>query len=135
MPKIPAPHTDYYPANLSALLVGLLMLALNLPVASVLVAMGNYLESLQHGSQVVLAMVLGAMIAFDMGGPVNKAAFFFGAAMIEQQNPPSWGLRAAAICTLPLGAWPGNVAESQTLERGTARVGLGYGWDGGDWDY
>jgi fructose-specific phosphotransferase system IIC component len=43
------------------------------------------------------------MIAFDMGGPVNKAAFFFGAAMIEEGQFAVMGACAAAICTPPLG--------------------------------
>jgi fructose-specific phosphotransferase system IIC component len=43
------------------------------------------------------------MIAFDMGGPVNKAAFFFGAAMIKEGNFAVMGACAAAICTPPLG--------------------------------
>jgi fructose PTS system EIIBC or EIIC component len=47
--------------------------------------------------------VLGAMIAFDMGGPVNKAAFFFGSAMIEQGNYLVMGACAAAIGVPPLG--------------------------------
>jgi fructose-specific phosphotransferase system IIC component len=38
------------------------------------------------GNQVILGIVLGSMIAFDMGGPVNKVAFFFGAAMIQKGN-------------------------------------------------
>jgi fructose PTS system EIIBC or EIIC component len=69
---------------LSAVPVGLLMLALNLPMAQLMVALNHGLGHMQSGSQVVLAMVLGAMIAFDMGGPVNKTAFFFGVAMIQQ---------------------------------------------------
>lgn len=48
-------------------------------------------------------MVLGAMIAFDMGGPVNKVAFLFGAAMIKEGNYAVMGACAAAICTPPLG--------------------------------
>jgi cytochrome c biogenesis factor len=51
----------------------------------------------------VLAMILGAMIAFDMGGPINKVAFFFGAGLIEHQNYTVMGCVAAAICTPPLG--------------------------------
>jgi fructose PTS system EIIBC or EIIC component len=58
---------------------------------------------MQTGNQVVLGMILGAMIAFDMGGPVNKAAFFFGAGMIQQNNFAVMGACAAAICTPPLG--------------------------------
>src|ERR1035438_6570671 len=88
---------------LSALPVGLLMLTLDIPIATIMVDMMKFLEGLQSGSQIVLAMVLGAMIAFDMGGPVNKAAFFFGAAMIQQGNYSIMGACAAAICTPPLG--------------------------------
>src|SRR5882724_8046548 len=87
----------------SAVPVGLLMLALNMPIAKIMVGMGHVLENLQGGSQVFLAMILGAMIAFDMGGPINKAAFFFGAAMIDQHNFAFMGACAAAICTPPLG--------------------------------
>lgn len=115
---------------LSALPVGLLMLALNMPIATIMVDLGHQLENLQHGSQVLLAMVLGAMIAFDMGGPVNKAAFFFGAAMIEQNNFAVMGAIAAAICTPPLGLALAtflnrkNWSEEQR-ESGLAALGMG----------
>jgi PTS system fructose-specific IIC component len=106
------------------------MLALNLPVARIMVGLGHYLESLQHGSQVVLAMVLGAMIAFDMGGPVNKAAFFFGAAMIQQHNYSIMGACAAAICTPPLGLGLATLLNrkqwtEEQHESGLAALGMG----------
>jgi fructose-specific phosphotransferase system IIC component len=115
---------------LSALAVGLLMLVLNLPLASVMVGLGHFLESLQSGSQVVLAMVLGAMIAFDMGGPVNKAAFFFGAAMIQQDNYAIMGACAAAICTPPLGLGLATLLarsrwSEEQRESGLAALGMG----------
>jgi PTS system fructose-specific IIC component len=114
----------------SALPVGLLMLALNIPIAKVMVEMGLFLESLQSGSQIILAMVLGAMIAFDMGGPVNKAAFFFGAAMIEQQNYTIMGACAAAICTPPLGLGLATLLNrklwsEEQRESGLAALGMG----------
>jgi len=119
---------------LSTVPVGLLMLWLNMPLAQIMVGMGNFLESLQSGSQIVLAMVLGAMIAFDMGGPVNKAAFFFGAAMIEQQNYAIMGACAAAICTPPLGLglatllnrsrWSEEQRESGLTALGIGMVGI-----------
>ena len=87
----------------AGLAVGLLMQFLNMPLAGIMVALGNWLESMQGGSQILLALILGAMIAFDMGGPVNKAAFFFGAAMLQQGNHAIMGACAAAICTPPLG--------------------------------
>jgi len=114
----------------SALPVGLLMLALNIPIASVMVGMGHFLEGLQSGSQIILAMVLGAMIAFDMGGPVNKAAFFFGAAMIQQQNYFIMGACAAAICTPPLGLGLATLLNrkgwtDEQRESGLAALGMG----------
>jgi fructose-specific phosphotransferase system IIC component len=114
----------------SALPVGLLMLALNMPIASVMVGMGHFLEGLQSGSRIILAMVLGAMIAFDMGGPVNKAAFFFGAAMIQQQNFAIMGACAAAICTPPLGLGLATLLNrgswtDEQRESGLAALGMG----------
>ncbi len=73
------------------------------------------------GNAVVLAMILGAMIAFDMGGPVNKVAFFFGAAMIKEGNFAVMGACAAAICTPPLGMGLATLDQPQALERRGAR--------------
>lgn len=114
----------------SALPVGLLMLTLNLPIAKVMVSLGHFLEGLQGGSQVVLAMLLGAMIAFDMGGPVNKAAFFFGSALIEQGNYAVMGACAAAICTPPLGLGLATLLSrrlwnDEQRESGLAALGMG----------
>jgi fructose-specific phosphotransferase system IIC component len=95
-----------------------------------MVGMGHFLEGLQSGSQIILAMVLGAMIAFDMGGPVNKAAFFFGAAMIQQQNYAIMGACAAAICTPPLGLGLATLLSrkrwtEEQRESGLAALGMG----------
>ena len=52
--------------------------------------LGGWLAAMGTGNQIVLAMILGAMIAFDMGGPVNKTAFFFGdvgGRKLEQGTP------------------------------------------------
>lgn len=136
--KVPAMFKPVMPIIIipifSAVPVGLLMLVLNMPIASVMVDLGHFLEGLQSGSQVLLAMVLGAMIAFDMGGPVNKAAFFFGAAMIQQQNYAIMGACAAAICTPPLGlglatllnrkAWTEEQRESGLAALGMGMIGI-----------
>ncbi len=90
----------------SSSIVALLMFkVLGVPIADLMGALSAGLNNLGKGNAVVLAMVLGAMIAFDMGGPVNKAAFFFGSAMItaEKPNYAVMGACAAAICTPPLG--------------------------------
>jgi fructose-specific phosphotransferase system IIC component len=86
-----------------SLCVGVLMLkVIGIPIANLMTALGSGLQALSSGNAVLLAAILGAMIAFDMGGPVNKAAFFFGAAMIRRATTAS-GACAAAICTPPLG--------------------------------
>jgi fructose-specific phosphotransferase system IIC component len=132
--KVPAMFRPVMPIIvipiLSTLPVGLLMLALDMPIAKVMVGLGYALESLQSGSQIVLAMVLGAMIAFDMGGPVNKAAFFFGAAMIQQGNSAIMGACAAAICTPPLGLGLATLLRrrlwtDEQRESGLAALGMG----------
>ena len=68
---------------LSSLIVGLsLLLFLGAPVAAINKAIADFLVSLSGGSAVVLGLLLGTMMAFDMGGPVNKAAYAFGTATL-----------------------------------------------------
>jgi fructose-specific phosphotransferase system IIC component len=115
---------------LSALIVGFLMFALNLPIARVFLHLNHFLVSMQSGSQIVLAMILGAMIAFDMGGPVNKTAFFFGVAMIQQGNFFIMGACAAAICTPPIGLGLATLLNrkrwtEEQRESGLAALGMG----------
>ncbi len=88
----------------SSLIVGFIMYrVVGIPVANLMNWLTDWLAHMGTGNQILLAMILGAMIAFDMGGPVNKVAFFFGAAMIEKGNPYVMGACAAAICIPPLG--------------------------------
>src|SRR5215813_9221322 len=89
---------------LSAGVIGIVMLkVLGIPIAHLMSAATGALKSMSTGNSVILAMLLGAMIAFDMGGPINKTAFFFGAAMIREGDYRIMGACAAAICTPPLG--------------------------------
>jgi fructose-specific phosphotransferase system IIC component len=89
---------------LSSTVIGIFMLkVLGVPIANLMIAASSFLRTMSAGNSVVLAMLLGGMIAFDMGGPVNKAAFFFGAAMIQEGDFRIMGACAAAICTPPLG--------------------------------
>lgn len=70
---------------LTSLAVGGLMLyVIGTPISNLMTAMTEWLRSMSMGNAVVLALIMGAMIAFDMGGPVNKVAFMFGAAMISE---------------------------------------------------
>ncbi len=89
---------------LSSLIVGFVMFKIiGAPIRDVMSAIQHWLEAMNSGNQVLLGVILGSMIAFDMGGPVNKVAFFFGAAMIQRGNFAVMGACAAAICIPPLG--------------------------------
>ena len=66
------------------LIMGALMIfVINPPVAALNTAMTNGLNSMGESSKVVLGLILGGMMAIDMGGPFNKAAYVFGTAAIS----------------------------------------------------
>ena len=57
---------------------GFLMLVVNIPMAAINTGLNNFLSSLSGSSAVLLGLLVGGMMAVDMGGPVNKAAYVFG---------------------------------------------------------
>jgi fructose PTS system EIIBC or EIIC component len=111
--------------------IGVLMIkVLGVPIAFLMQHANQALMSMSTGNGVILALILGAMIAFDMGGPINKTAFFFGAAMIREGNYQIMGACAAAICTPPLGMGVAtllrkNLWSSEEQEAGLAAIAMG----------
>ncbi|MDN4475604.1 fructose-specific PTS transporter subunit EIIC [Demequina sp. SYSU T00192] len=73
----------------SLITLGLFITLLGAPIKALSDGLNDWLTSLQGGSAFVLGLVLGAMMGFDLGGPVNKVAYFFGTA----------GLAAAGTAT------------------------------------
>ena len=66
------------------LIMGALMIfVINPPVAALNTAMSNGLNSMGESSKIILGLILGGMMAIDMGGPFNKAAYVFGTAAIS----------------------------------------------------
>jgi PTS system fructose-specific IIC component len=63
-------------------LVALIMIAVNALVAPINAAVTGFLQNLSQGNTIILGAVLGAMAAFDAGGPVNKAAYLFSVATL-----------------------------------------------------
>jgi fructose PTS system EIIBC or EIIC component len=89
---------------LASLIVGLAFVFLiGAPVAGIFTVLTDWLAGMQGTSSILLALILGAMISFDMGGPVNKVAFLFGSAMIAEGNYEIMGPIAVAICIPPIG--------------------------------
>ena len=64
------------------LLIGAFMLAINPYVAGINTAINNYLSDMGTANKVLLGLILGGMMAVDLGGPVNKAAYTFGTGML-----------------------------------------------------
>lgn len=88
----------------SSVIVGLLFIfVIGAPVAQIFEGLTSMLAGMQGASSILLAVILGAMIAVDMGGPFNKVAFLFGSAMIAEGNYEIMGPIAVAICIPPIG--------------------------------
>lgn len=64
------------------LLIGAFMLLINPYVAAINTGINNYLSSMGTANKVLLGAILGGMMAIDLGGPVNKAAYTFGTGML-----------------------------------------------------
>ncbi|HGA0341209.1 TPA: fructose-specific PTS transporter subunit EIIC [Streptococcus agalactiae] len=63
---------------LGVLITGFLMLLVNIPMAAINTALNTFLQGLSGSSAVLMGLLVGGMMAVDMGGPVNKAAYIFG---------------------------------------------------------
>jgi PTS system fructose-specific IIC component len=109
---------------LSSLVVAAIFIfVIGAPIAQLMIGLTNFLNSMQGASSIVLAAILGAMIAFDMGGPVNKVAFLFGASMIGQGNAAVMGAIATAICIPPLGMGLATVIREKNYTREESEAG------------
>ncbi|UXU55279.1 fructose-specific PTS transporter subunit EIIC [Staphylococcus agnetis] len=89
---------------ISSIIVGLIFIyVIGAPIAGIFAGLTAWLKGMQGANIVILAMIISAMIAFDMGGPVNKVAFLFGSALIAEGNYSVMGMVAVAVCTPPIG--------------------------------
>ena len=80
---------------LGTLLMGIFMCLVNPVVGAINTGVSNFLSSLGETSKLLLSIVLAAMMAIDMGGPFNKAAYVFGTAAIADGN--TWIMAAVMI--------------------------------------
>lgn len=83
-------------------IVGTLMVLIGKPCAAINDSMMNFLAGLQNSSPIILGIVVGCMSAFDMGGPVNKAAYVTGTVLLGQGNYFFMAGVSAACMTPPL---------------------------------
>lgn len=81
---------------------GLLMVGIGGPCSALNNGMMNFLAGMQESSPIILGLIVGAMCAFDMGGPVNKAAYVTGTMLLAQGNYLFMAGVSAACITPPL---------------------------------
>lgn len=87
----------------SIAITGIIMMLVNPQLTKVYTAISSFLESLGGTNLVLVGLLLGGMMAIDMGGPVNKAAYTFGIAMLDAQNFNFMATVMAAGMVPPLG--------------------------------
>lgn len=85
---------------LGVAIVGIAMYLLAAPMEAINQAMMNFLAGFENSNPIVLGLIVGSMCAFDMGGPVNKAAYVTGTALLAQGNY-SFMAGVSAACIAP----------------------------------
>ncbi|MBC3763688.1 PTS fructose transporter subunit IIABC [Quadrisphaera oryzae] len=76
---------------------GLMFLVLGRPLAAATTGLTDWLNGLSGSSAIILGVILGLMMCFDLGGPVNKAAYAFATAGLAAQTPASFQVMAAVM--------------------------------------
>ncbi|MGI9273715.1 MAG: PTS fructose transporter subunit IIC [Endozoicomonas sp.] len=118
-----------YPLAGTFLTATLVIWVIGQPLALAMISLNDWLHGLQGVSRITLGAILGAMTAFDMGGPVNKVATLFAQTQVLD-HPYLMGGVGVAICTPPLGMWLATVMAPKKYsddERQAGRAALAMG--------
>lgn len=94
------------------------------PISWVFEHLTSWLSGMTGTSAVLLGAILGLMIAFDMGGPINKTAFLFGSGLIATGNQTVMGMCAAAIPVMPLGQGVATLIRKRLYTEQERETGL-----------
>jgi PTS system fructose-specific IIC component len=112
----------------SSFIVGALMLiVIGQPIAALQNGLTDWLEGLSGSNAVLLGIIVGLMMAFDMGGPVNKVAYAFGLAALASGNLKVMAAVMAAGMTPPLGLALATVIRKNLFTRAERQAGEA-GW-------
>ncbi|WNV75411.1 fructose-specific PTS transporter subunit EIIC [Geodermatophilus sp. DSM 44513] len=100
--KLPAGVRGLQPVVIIPLLAtlissGIMVVLLGRPLAAALTGLGNWLTGLSGTSAILLGIILGLMMCFDLGGPVNKAAYLFATAGLASQTSGSLVIMATVM--------------------------------------
>ncbi|MET7692053.1 fructose-specific PTS transporter subunit EIIC [Streptomyces sp. NPDC005483] len=94
------------------------------PISWVFKHLTDWLSGMTGTSAILLGAILGLMIAFDMGGPVNKTAFLFGTGLIATGNQTVMGMCAVAIPVMPLGQGLATLIRKRLYTEQERETGL-----------
>ncbi|WP_295123828.1 PTS fructose transporter subunit IIABC [uncultured Leifsonia sp.] len=110
------------PLGASIIASGLMLLILGAPIAWLMTQLTNFLNGLSGAGAIFLGIILGLMMCFDLGGPVNKVAYAFAVAGLAQQTDASFHIMAAVMVAgmvPPLGM---ALASTVLYRRGFTQV-------------
>ncbi|PFG57844.1 PTS system IIA component (Fru family) /PTS system IIB component (Fru family) /PTS system IIC component (Fru family) [Vibrio sp. ES.051] len=115
-----------YPLVGTFVTCGAVMWVIGAPIADAMTAMNGVLTGMAGSGKVMLGTVLGAMTAFDMGGPINKVATLFAQTQVNTQ-PWLMGGVGIAICTPPLGMALATLLAPSKFKRDEREAGKAAG--------
>ena len=115
----------------SSLLVGFIFIfVLGGPIAFLFTSLTAWLAGMQGVAPIALGLILGAMIGFDMGGPVNKVAFMFAGGLIATGNYMPQGMTSVAIAVPPIGMFIATLIARKLYEETERQNGIAAGFMG-----
>lgn len=115
-----------YPLVGTFVTCGAVMWLIGTPIANAMEWLNNWLAGLAGSGKIILGTVLGAMTAFDMGGPINKVATLFAQSQVNTQ-PWLMGGVGIAICTPPLGMALATLFSPKKFKREEREAGKAAG--------
>ncbi|MGQ0521937.1 MAG: PTS fructose transporter subunit IIC [Actinomycetota bacterium] len=112
-----------YPVVGTLIVGALLVLVIGNPIADAQSGLTDWLTDLQGSNAVLLGLLIGSMMAFDMGGPVNKAAYAFGLASLDSGNFAVMAAVMIAGMTPPLGLALATTLRPRLFSEGERESG------------
>lgn len=115
----------------TAITAGIMMWGIGEPIGLLTSSLTSWLKGLQEGSIVILAIVMGCMLAFDLGGPVNKVAYAFMLICVGEGIYTIVAIAAVAIAIPSFGTglatlMGGNIFDKAEKEMGKAAIVMGF---------
>ncbi len=113
----------FYPLIGTVVVGALMIVVVGQPIAAATDALTSVLEGMQGANAVVLGLILGAMMAFDMGGPINKVAYVFATGLLASQIFQPMAAVMAAGMTPPLGLALATALRGRLFTPGEREAG------------